>query len=71
MEKTLKVLLYDSLAGKDFAYGKGENDIPESRAREFVAAGLGEFVGAQKPGTKPHELAEKAISEKAAKAEKR
>lgn len=79
MEKTVKIHLFDSLAGRDFAYGKGENDVPPHLAAEWVAKGLGEYVGGAKPspleggkgGEKPSELAEKAISPQAKKAEKR
>lgn len=78
MEKTVKIILFDSLAGRDFAYGKGENEVPEHLAAEWVAKGLGEYVGAKpspleggKGGEKPHELAERAISPQAKKAEKR
>ena len=71
MEKTVKVLLYDSLAGTNFAYGKGENDIPESLAKRLVADGLGEYVGAPKTAAKPSDLAETRPSTAAKKAEKR
>lgn len=66
MEKTVKILLYDSVAGLGFAYGKGENEIPAERAAEFVRAGLGEYIG-----QKPSDVSEKAISQQAKKAEKR
>lgn len=71
MEKLVKIRLFDSTAGKDFAYGKGENEVPESRAREFVACGLAEYMDAPKAATKPHEASERAISQQAKKAEKR
>lgn len=67
MSKLVKVLLFDSVAGRGFAYGKGENDLPEDKAAEFVAAGLAEYITAPKPS----DLAEKRPALTAAKAEKR
>lgn len=67
MPNLVKVLLFDSVAGLGFAYGKGENEIPEDRAAEFVAAGLGQYITAPKPS----DLSEKATSKQAARAEKR
>lgn len=64
MEKTIKVLLFDSVAGRGFAYGKGENDIPESIARDLIKSGLAAIVGqkasetAEKPAS-PAQTAEK------------
>lgn len=64
-----KILLYDSVAGLNFAYAKGENDnVPEKIAADLVKAGLAEYVGAAKA---PYQTAEKAISPQAKKAEKR
>ena len=76
MEKTVKIRLFESVAGTDFAYGKGENEVPADRAAEFVRAGLGEYIGAGLgeyigAAAKPSDLSEKATSKKAAKAEKR
>lgn len=72
MEKTVKIRLFNSVVGTGFAYGKGENDLPESLARDFVASGLGEYVvEPPKIATKPHERAENAASQQAKKAEKR
>ena len=45
MEKTIKVLLFDSVAGRGFAYGKGENDIPESIARDLIKSSLAAIIG--------------------------
>lgn len=73
MEKTVKILLFDSLAGRGFAYGKGENDVPEHLAAEWVKIGLAEYVNPPqtKTATKPSDHSEKAISSAAKKAEKR
>ena len=74
MEKTLRIRLFQSAAGRDFAYGKGENDVPEERAREFIRAGLAELVEPPKGASTaqaPHQTAEKAVSPAAKKAEKR
>lgn len=68
MEKTVKILLLQSVAGRSFAYGKGENDVPESLAASLVKSGLAEYIGSAK---KPHETAERAISQQAKKSEKR
>ena len=57
MENTIKVLLLDSVAGRGFAYGKGENDIPESIARDLIKAGLAVIIG-----QKTSETAEKSAS---------
>lgn len=65
MEKTIKIMLSESVAGRGFAYGKGENDVPETIARDLIAAGLARLVGA-----KPSDQAEKPVSP-AKKAEKR
>lgn len=67
MANLVKVLLFDSVAGLGFAYGKGENDLPEDKAAEFVAAGLAEYITTPKPS----DLAEKATSKQATRAEKR
>ena len=74
MEKTLRIRLFQSTAGRDFAYGKGENDVPEERAREFIRAGLAELVEPSKglsTAQAPHQTAEKGISQQAKAAEKR
>ena len=63
-----KILLYDSIAGLHFAYAKGENEVPDKLAAEWVKCGLAEYIGAAKS---PHQTAEKAISQQAKKAEKR
>ncbi len=73
MEKTIKILLFDSLAGRGFAYGKGENDVPEHLAAEWVKIGLAEYVNPPQTKTAqgPHQTAEKAISAQAKTTEKR
>ncbi len=71
MEKLVKIRLFDSTAGTGFAYGKGENEIPESLAKRFVASGLGEYIGEPKQAPTPANLAERAVSQQAKKAEKR
>ena len=65
MEKLVRVLLLNSVVGTGFAYGKGENDIPESIARDLIKSGLAAIVG-----QKPSETAEKPASP-AQSAEKR
>ena len=72
MENTVKIRLFDSTVGNDFAYGKGINDVPADRAAILVRDGLAEYVEAQpKTAAKPSDLSEKATSKPAAKAEKR
>lgn len=70
-----KILLYDSIAGLHFAYAKGENEVPDKLAAEWVKCGLAEYIGAAKKspidGGRGVETAEKAISQQAKKAEKR
>jgi len=68
MEKTVKILLFESVAGRGFAYGKGENDVPEKIASDLVKARLAEYVG---PAALPHQKAEKATSKAAGAADKR
>lgn len=63
-----KILLKESIAGLNFAYAKGENEVPDQLATEWVKVGLAEYIGAAKT---PHQTAEKAISQQAKKAEKR
>ena len=70
MVKTVKIRLFDSLAGIGFAYGKGENDVQEQLAAQFVKEGLAEYVGAP-TAAKPSDLTEKAISKAAKTAQKR
>jgi len=66
MEKTVKIRLFSSVAGTNYAFGKGEIDVPEHIARELVKAGHAEYVG-----QKPSDRAENALSPKAQKREKR
>lgn len=68
MEKTVKFRLFDSIAGRDFAYGKGEIDLPADRAAQFASEGLGEYVDT---AALPHQKAEKATSKAAQTSEKR
>lgn len=70
MQKLVKIRLFDSTAGRGFAYGKGENEVPEEQARQFVSEGIAEYIDQAKTATKPNERAEKPQSP-AAKAEKR
>ncbi len=67
MEKTVKILLFESVAGLGFAFGKGENEVPEKLAADLVKSGLAEYPGAKKPS----DLAETRPSPQAKKAEKR
>lgn len=67
MSKLVTVILKQSLVGTGFAYGKGQNDVPEQLAIEWVRVGLAEYPGA-KP---PHALAETRPSPQAKAAEKR
>lgn len=68
MEKMVKIILFESVAGRDFAYGKGENEIPESLALELIRAGHGRPLDT---AALPHQKAEKATSKAAAASEKR
>lgn len=68
MSKLVSVILKDSIAGLNFAYAKGENEVPEHLAAEWVRVGLAEYPGAAK---KPADLAETRPSTQAKKAEKR
>lgn len=66
---TVDILLYESVAGTNYAYGKGLNhDVPIAIARDLVRAGHAiyadqEFTSPVKP--------ENAKSKQAAKAQKR
>lgn len=68
MEKTVNILLFESVAGRGFAFGKGENEVPEKIAADLVKAHLAEYIGA---AAQPHQKAEKATSKAAQNAEKR
>lgn len=68
MEKLVKFRLFESVAGRDFAYAKGENELPADRAAQFASEGLGEHVDT---AALPHQKAEKATSKAAGAAEKR
>ncbi len=70
MQKLVKIVLFDSTAGRGFAYGKGENEVPEDQARQFVSEGIARYVDQPNTAAKPNERAEKPVSP-AAKAEKR
>ena len=71
MADTVTIIVKDSVAGKDFTLGKGENEVAIDLAEMLVRSGLAEYVsGAPKTG-KPHEKAQKAVSPAASKAEKR
>lgn len=71
MQKLVKILLFDSTAGRGFAYGKGENDVPEDQARKFVSEGIARYIDQPKTAQAPHQTAEKATNPKAKTAEKR
>ena len=76
MSKTLRIRLFQSIAGLNFSYGKGEQDMPEEQARQFIREGIAELVEPAKHDTpkvaaKPHETAEHAISPAATHSEKR
>lgn len=64
----VKILLKESVAGLNFAYAKGENEVPDQLAAEWVRCGLAEYIGAAK---KPSDLAETRPSPQAKKSEKR
>ena len=68
MEKMVKIILFESVAGRDFAYGKGENDVPESLARELIRAG---HAQPSDTATLPYQKTEKATSNAAQTSEKR
>lgn len=68
MIKLVTIRIFDSLAGKDFAYAKGINEVPEHLAAEWVRVGLAEYPEGAK---KPVETAETRPSTQAKKAEKR
>ena len=68
MSKLVTIRLFDSLAGKDFTYAKGINEVPEELAAEWVQVGLAEYPGAAQL---PNERAETRPSTQAKKAEKR
>lgn len=68
MEKTVKIILFESVAGRDFAYGKGENEVPEALARELIRAGHARPLDI---AALPHQKAEKATSKAAQTSEKR
>ena len=71
MADTVTIIVKDSVAGKDFTLGKGENEVAIDLAEMLVRSGLAEYVsGAPKAG-KPNEKAQKAVSLAASKAEKR
>lgn len=64
----VKILLKQSVVGTGFSYGKGENEVPDKLAAEWVKCGLAEYIGAAK---KPSDLAETRPSPQAKKSEKR
>ena len=68
MSKLVTIRIFDSLAGKDFAYAKGVNEVPEHLAAEWVRVGLAEYAGAAQL---PNQAAETRPSGQAKKAEKR
>jgi hypothetical protein len=64
-----KILLFESVAGLGFSFGKGEHDdVPDKIAADLVKAGLGKYIGNSQ---KPHERAQTATSQQPKKAEKR
>lgn len=71
MQKLVKIVLFDSTAGRGFAYGKGENEVPEDQARQFVSEGIAQYVDQPNTAAKPSDLTQKATSKQAANAEKR
>ena len=71
MADTVTIIVRDSVAGKNFTLGKGQNEVAPELAEMLVRSGLAEYVGEPPKAGKPHEKAQKAVSPAASKAEKR
>lgn len=67
----VKILLKESVAGLNFAYAKGENEVPDKLAAEWVKCGLAEYIGAANLSAVASAKAETRPSPQAKKAEKR
>lgn len=52
MSKTIKIKVLDSVAGKDFAYGRGFiGEVPEGIAKDLIKGGLAVEAGTPKRET--------------------
>lgn len=72
MADTLDIILHESVAGTNYAYGKGLNhDVPIDIARSLLKAGHASLPASDGEAAKPNKPTENAKSKHAHKAEKR